>query len=118
MCKYRKEAYKFISNLGDIKAILLTHSHEDHVGGAYLYNEAGFQVYAPEKSIKMLKNPPSIPEYRKLVWGQPKPVNAKPLKRNKNLIQTILKTTIIIIFCPRNVSEKINEAFYVNISIF
>ena len=43
-----KEPYKFVSNLGDIKAILLTHSHEDHVGGAYLYDEAGFQVYAPE----------------------------------------------------------------------
>ena len=87
-----KEAYKFVSNLGDIKAILLTHSHEDHVGGAYLYDEDGFQIHAPEKSIETLRNPPSIPEYRKLVWGQPKPVDAKPLKRNMRFGDIDIKT--------------------------
>ena len=61
----------------DVKAVLLKHYHEDHSGGAYIFED----VYAPRKSLKILKCPPGLPKYRQLVWGQPKPVLAKPLKR-------------------------------------
>ena len=33
-----------------------------------------------KKSLEILRNPPKIPKYRQIVWGQPKPVHAKPLK--------------------------------------
>ena len=65
-----------------IEAILLTHCHEDHSGGAYLLRKTfGVDVFAPKKSLKILANPPDIPVYRQMVWGQPKPVKAKPLRK-------------------------------------
>ena len=60
-----------------VKAILITHYYEDHYGGAYIFKQP---VYAPRKSLEILKNPTKIPKYRQIVWGQPKPVHAKPLK--------------------------------------
>ena len=77
-----EEALGFIEKMAsDIQAILLTHSHEDHSGGAYLFQDKlSTDVFAPRKSIKTLADPPEIPNYRQMVWGQPKPVRAKPLK--------------------------------------
>jgi len=68
------EVRDFISGK-EVKAVLLTHYHEDHAGGAFLFEN----VYAPEKSLELLRQPPELPEYRQIIWGQPKPVNATPL---------------------------------------
>jgi len=68
------------SNL-DIKVILITHFHEDHVGGAAELKERfNVDIYAPEESTELLKDPPKLPFYRQIVWGQPKSVEAEPLK--------------------------------------
>lgn len=74
-----EETYAFIKSLGDVKAVLLTHHHEDHVECAYLFQLDGYSVYASIQSIKFLKDPPKIPNYRKIVWRQPQPVNAEPI---------------------------------------
>jgi len=46
-----EEAAKFIENMKlSVKAILLTHYHEDHSGGAYLFKERfSVDVFGPKK---------------------------------------------------------------------
>jgi ribonuclease/clavin/mitogillin len=76
-----EEATCLIENMKlRIKAVLLTHYHEDHSGGAHHFKEKfGTEVFAPRNSLEILSEPPEIPEYRQIVWGQPEPVEAKPL---------------------------------------
>ncbi len=62
----------------NVKTILVTHYHEDHIGGAIALQRM-VPVFAPRKSIDILFNPPNIPEYLKTVWGQPASLKAKPL---------------------------------------
>jgi ribonuclease/clavin/mitogillin len=77
----------------DIKAVLLSHFHEDHCGGAYSFRKKfNVNVFAPSKSIKLIRNPPEIPQYRQIVWGQPKPVEVKPLKRKMKFGQLTITT--------------------------
>lgn len=63
----------------DSQYVFLTHHHEDHVGNAYLLAEKGVDVYAHELALPLLKNPPNLKTYRKLVWGVPKSFEAKPI---------------------------------------
>ncbi len=48
------------------EAILLTHAHEDHSGGAA---RLGLPVYAGPETQALLENPRPLPLYRLLVWG-------------------------------------------------
>ena len=55
-----------------IRFCLITHFHEDHVGGAYhLMNELSIPVHASSKAIEFLKNASNYTyeEYRKVYWG-------------------------------------------------
>jgi len=74
-----EDVYDILKTLGDIKAVLVTHHHEDHVGCAYLFGREGIPVYAHNKSLHILRDPPRIPEYRRIVWGQPNAVDALPI---------------------------------------
>lgn len=77
----------------DVKAVLLTHSHEDHSGAAYLFKETfGVDIIAPEKSLEILLHAPEIPMYRQVVWGQPKPVKAKPAEREMRINKLAIRT--------------------------
>ena len=47
-----------------VKAILLTHYHEDHCGGATaIQKKFKVEIYAPEKSLNLLAKPPQIPRH-------------------------------------------------------
>jgi glyoxylase-like metal-dependent hydrolase (beta-lactamase superfamily II) len=61
-----------------IRFLLITHHHEDHVGVAPLL-EGEVRILAPAESLELLRNPPKIPMYRQIVWGQPSPFEAEPL---------------------------------------
>jgi len=89
-----EESLGFIEKMNfEVKAILLTHFHEDHSGGVHLFQEKlDAEVFAPRKSIKILADPPQIPLYRQMVWGQPKPVRAKPLEKKMKFGQTEIST--------------------------
>ncbi|MCS7139597.1 MAG: MBL fold metallo-hydrolase [Candidatus Nezhaarchaeota archaeon] len=75
-CGCPNVASEIVESVGEVSAVFITHYHEDHIGAAFRYD----RVYAPEKSLNILRNPPEIPQYRKIVWGQPKPFNAIPVR--------------------------------------
>ncbi len=89
-----EKSVNFLENMKlNVNAVLLTHYHEDHSGGAYLFKERfNVNVFAPRKSLEILANPPEIPTYRQLVWGQPKPFNAIPLERTMGFDNLTLST--------------------------
>lgn len=75
-CGCPNAASEVAEAVGEVSAVFITHYHEDHIGAAHLFE----RVYAPERSLRLLRDPPEIPAYRKIVWGQPKPSNAFPLR--------------------------------------
>lgn len=77
-------AKEVFSAFKDRKAVMLTHYHEDHIGGAIELQKT-MPVYAPAKSLEILRNPPEIPQYRKIVWGQPSAVVAKELEETMKI---------------------------------
>ena len=101
---------RFILSLDDphkVKKCLITHSHEDHCGGAaMLQSEFNIPIYASKKAIPLLKKEKDYPDYRRLTWGFPyKPFEAKPIK---NSISTYSKKyTFDIIDIPGHAVEEI-----------
>jgi glyoxylase-like metal-dependent hydrolase (beta-lactamase superfamily II) len=60
--------------------VINSHHHEDHTGGnSLLRARLGLPVAAPAEAISVLKSCPRLAFYRRLVWGQPGPVDAEPL---------------------------------------
>ncbi len=51
------EVFKSFKNR-NVEAVLLTHHHEDHIGGANALKSLGARIFAPEKSLEILRNPP------------------------------------------------------------
>jgi glyoxylase-like metal-dependent hydrolase (beta-lactamase superfamily II) len=74
----------FIISLNDknmVRKCVITHSHEDHAGGAHmLQNEFNIPIYASKKAVQILKEGYGYPQYRKITWGEClKPVDAQEI---------------------------------------
>ncbi|WP_301109800.1 MBL fold metallo-hydrolase [Sporosarcina sp.] len=64
----------------NIDQVVITHSHEDHTGGAsYLQKEYGLPVLMNEMSVQECAKNATHPFYRKLFWGPRKSLTAQPI---------------------------------------
>jgi len=53
-----------------IETCFITHTHEDHAGGAHMLNtEFGIPIFTSEKAINLLRKGNVYPEYRQAAWG-------------------------------------------------
>lgn len=63
-----------------IRTVVNTHYHEDHSGAdALLARELGAEVLAPAETVPRLASFYRLPFYRRITWGQPADVAARPL---------------------------------------
>jgi glyoxylase-like metal-dependent hydrolase (beta-lactamase superfamily II) len=78
-----KEFVKSLNHNQMIEKCFITHTHEDHAGGAYMLNsEFGIPILTGEKSIDLLKKGKTYPEYRQAAWGpELLPVNAEIINK-------------------------------------
>lgn len=63
-----------------IRTVVNTHYHEDHSGGdALLARELGVEVLAAADTVPRIASFYRLPLYRRITWGQPADVAARPL---------------------------------------
>lgn len=67
---HRKELQPYYKDLR-LEQGVLTHHHEDHSGLAdWLESEMNLPIFMLPETREILNNPPKIPLYRRLTWGQ------------------------------------------------
>ncbi len=81
-----------IAHRVDASCVFITHHHEDHVGAAKLLKEKGARILAAERSLELIRNPPRIPAYRRIVWGQPEGVEAESAEVASELGIEVIET--------------------------
>ena len=65
-----REFIKSLNHNQKVDKCFITHTHEDHAGGAHMLNiEFGIPIYTSEKAISLLKEGNTYPEYRQMAWG-------------------------------------------------
>lgn len=68
-------------------AVLLTHHHEDHVGGARALREAfELEPLAGRETVALVARRRRIPFYRAMVWGHPEPFVARALEADSLVV--------------------------------
>jgi len=82
-CAYT--AVELTAALGDcqVKRVVNTHSHEDHIGGNYaLQQQWDAELFAHKLALPVLADPKGNQQlelYRRVMWGYPEPSAARPL---------------------------------------
>ncbi len=68
------------------RRVIVTHHHEDHAGNLALLAAGGpEEVLAPPGGLDLLAGGFSLPWYRRVIWGRPGRVRAKPLPEEVEL---------------------------------
>ncbi|HET9228586.1 MAG TPA: MBL fold metallo-hydrolase [Thermoanaerobaculia bacterium] len=74
----------------EVRKIVLTHHHEDHVGGAAaLQEDLGLPVFAPALAVPILAEGLRMPLYRRALWTTPRRFRAEPLGDRIDGLQVI-----------------------------
>lgn len=71
---------------GALSRLVLTHHHEDHVGGAAALRELGLPVLAPASAVPILAEGLRMPLYRRLVWSTPRRFRPEPLGEGRGVV--------------------------------
>lgn len=87
-----------------IDHVVLTHHHEDHVGGAAMLQEAGATVHAPEPSLELLSEGFQIEPYQHRVWGEADRIDAEPLGTKLSTPDCTLEVHGVPGHCPDHVA--------------
>lgn len=73
-CSYTSEELVAYLEEQDVKIVVNTHHHEDHVGANALIKERlGLKIYAHREAIPLIERPPRLTPYREFKWGRPQP---------------------------------------------
>ncbi len=73
-----------------VERILITHAHEDHIGGAgaVVAAQGGGEVLAHPDAVAVLADPRGrqpLHPYRRVMWGWPRPVAARPIREGDRI---------------------------------
>jgi glyoxylase-like metal-dependent hydrolase (beta-lactamase superfamily II) len=64
----------------EVKQVVNTHHHEDHVGANYLIQrELGLDIFAPAPAVPLIGRRLPLRQYQEMVWGYPEPTAVRPL---------------------------------------
>lgn len=102
-----RDFIKSLLKTNKIKLCIITHTHEDHCGGAYiLQNEFEIPIFAHEAVIEKLRKEYFYPQYRQMAWGEKRlPVVAE--KVPYTITSESEKYTFEIFPMPGHASEQI-----------
>ncbi|MBA4397861.1 MAG: hypothetical protein C0394_10850 [Syntrophus sp. (in: bacteria)] len=95
-CSYTAE--ELVAFLGgrDVRQVVNTHFHEDHVGANHiLKTRLGLDIYAPHGSVPLIGQAATLFPYQEMVWGYPLPTDVRPLPpvvRTQNHIFDVIET--------------------------
>jgi endoribonuclease LACTB2 len=69
-------------NENEFDFVMLTHSHEDHVGtAAWIQENRDVPIFIHPKGIETCRQPSQYPKYRQFAWGVRKEFNPLPLEK-------------------------------------
>lgn len=72
-CDYTSRELCDLLRQYDVKYVVNTHYHEDHIGANYLINRMfGVYIFAHSETVLLMKQTPKLYPYQEMVWGYPK----------------------------------------------